>query len=529
MIGKRIDKQYPKGVDDPLFLKLVQEKIDQQVDESEARLRSQANQIAKGCIEQISQNDLTPAVREHVNYLGQEQARLRWQSYQSEEWRMSLLYFSIGAFIFWADPLKVGIGISAGCLLSAWEPLVDEAAYRGGTLVHAVLRTMTGRADEIGQSELDEAVLAKGQGLFTTWLVLGYPAVYFLSALPIVGNYIWFMTAPLTSAYAVTCAAIVGNRFFRHINSVHEEYHPQEADGQERTPLLFRVEEMRELWEQSVIPAWNRAMNGIRNGANWVANRAPGFVREIGQYVLLIGQWGADPWRSLDRWLIDQAGHGNRPAAAYAEVRDWFSTKAGLLRQGAYTSHMLAVGLFGAWMCMSDSPYLFTVTAVITAYFAATTKSADLSLNPITRWLSPLTSSPTLLLGLGILYIGAKIVAFGFATGLAVSTYWRGPYSFPVYQVLGLAFTNTWIEDIFAVTAGIAAGGQLWQQSRRLYEERDKDLPDNLIELIGARVAQLGRWATTFVGEGVLIPLADMGRRLLAPWLNLAPQNGQGL
>jgi hypothetical protein len=487
-MADRLDNHFPMGQNDPRFSNGAEAEFNRRLKGSESELRENA---IRAVLTNIQQDEVV-RTKETALYLGQEVARSRWQSYQSEEWRMSLLYFAIGGFVFWADPLKAGMGLAAGCLVSAWEPLMDVTAYKGGSIVHRILKYTTGGADEGVQDGDAQELQLSWPRIFRTLLVTAYPAAYLLGNLPLVGSYFWFFAAPVTTTYVFACSALMGNRFFRHINQVHEEYHPQGADN--GSPLLFRLEEMRELWQNRIVPAWNNAISRIPPQVSWVV----------------------DPWHSLDQWLL--AREVNRPNQIYTSIRGWFSTKATMVSEGAYTTHMLAVGLFGAWMCMSDSPYLFTGTAVITAYFAATTKSADLSLNPITRWLSPLVSSPVLLLGLGVLYIGAKIVTFGFATGLAVSTYWRGPYSFPVYQVLGFAFTSTWTEDLVAVAAGIAAGGQLWHQSRRLYQERNKDLSNDFFEIIFARLADGARWSTNFFGEGIMLPLANQAIRLFNRW-----------
>lgn len=471
------------------------------LEQQEPHLRQEVLQNLNGGVEELARRAL--AASPLIQYQAQQAVQQRWQQYAAEEWRMSLLYLGIGGFIFWSEPLTVGIGLTAGMLLSAWEPLFDRLTYDGGSLFHVALRETTRDAADDRQSELVNALNSKFKQLLVGGLLIAYPTAYLATCTPIIGGYLSLFLTPITSGVALAGSAMVANRLFRHINEVHEEHHPEPAA--DHPPLLFRIEEVRQFWQERVVPGWNDLIARIPLGARAVV----------------------DPFRALDLLLTARArgeAGANREipegiARAYVGVRDWFTQKVDLLGQGAYTAHMLAAGLFGAWMCMADSPYLFTGSVVVAAYFSATTHSADYTMNPITRWLSPLTTSPLLLAGLGITYLLGKIVAFGFANGLAVSAYWRGPFSFPVYQVVSFAFVNTWLEGISAALFGVVAGSQLWVQSRRLYEEREQGLPENLVELAASRALRFSQLLCRYVGEGIVGACGDVLLRVLNPTL----------
>lgn len=268
------------------------------------------------------------------------------------------------------------------------------------------------------------------------YILLSGPTAWSLSWIPIIGG----LASMVGRLYTFGVGLFLGNYLWNQQISAWEEHHP--ANEEEPAPqarAITTIFQVRRLFER-VDALIEERVGALREGS---------------------------------------------PADRLARaIRSWdTSITAGKL--------LLACGTVGLLSVLYSCPYTFASTTILTAYLCATSEMVDGAFadNPVMRRFPHAGSAIIAAAGLAAVTVGT-VFGWGVANGLATAAYWRGPFSFSAYQVLGWAYINSLWSYALTAGAGALIGHQLWSEARLLYQSRrGTPKPD-----FGAAVGQASVW-----------------------------------
>lgn len=265
------------------------------------------------------------------------------------------------------------------------------------------------------------------------YLIMSGPLSYALSWVPFVGGTLnWFVQKP----YAFGVGLLLGNYLWNQQISAWRAHHPDQAEASNPNP------------QQGAIATIFQIRRLIDRIDNALAARIPQFQS------------------------------GTRMNQLAQEIRGWDTWITG-------GKLAVACGTVGLLSILYSCPHTFTSSIILTTYFCATSELVDGAFtdNAIMRRF-PHISTGIIAFGAAIAALIGTVFSWGVANGLATAAYWRGPFNFPAYQVLGWAYVNSLWNYAFTAGTGALIGHQLWCEARALYLNRPPEPKPDLISAI---------------------------------------------
>lgn len=265
------------------------------------------------------------------------------------------------------------------------------------------------------------------------YLIMSGPLSYALSWVPFVGGTLsWFVQKP----YAFGVGLLLGNYLWNQQISAWRAHHPDQIEAPNPNP------------QQGAIATVFQIRRLIDRIDTALAAQIPEFQP------------------------------GSRMNQMAQEIRGWDTWITG-------GKLAVACGTVGLLSILYSCPHTFASSIILTTYFCATSELVDGAFtdNALMRRF-PHISTGIIAFGAAIAALIGTVFSWGVANGLATAAYWRGPFNFPAYQVLGWAYVNSLWNYAFTAGTGALIGHQLWCEARALYLNRPPGPKPDLITAI---------------------------------------------
>jgi len=370
----------------------------------------------------------------------------------------SMLLVGLLAVTNWYDhPMVFLLAFGTGNLISAFHPSAEVAVELVGEFCAGLLQTF---------------LESESSNDFITVLLLLQGALIIAKKLPLIGG----LASAATTPFAWVMGFYVGNYVWRRQITTWEGRHPEPGDG-EAPPSFFQIRELAERLDQYV--------------ADYLAPLPDDAPQERVDSRAEWQQWYTDHHLSL----IPRALQGLCGIVGYRPAREF----EGEYPMGATGVRILLFGALGIWSTAYHASHTFAFAVVVSAYLCATSETVEHAFadNPIVETLPP---GAIVAIVAATATIGSLMI-WGFANGLATAAYWRGPFNFSSYQILGWAYANTLFDYAYAATLGALIGQQLWTFANHLREpHRGAARPDRAEVEADAR-----GWAWGQMVDGALL------------------------